>query len=90
LAGNYCLPVDTSDKGIGSQEANGASQQTIHSAGEEAVAEEQQGGHKASDMQLEHIVPNAVGKDPDGTASTGQEALPPPVIVLVMSVKSSE
>lgn len=87
---NDCLPVHTSDKGVGSQEADSAGQQTVHGAGEEAIAEEQQGRHEAGDVQLEHVVPDTVGKDPEGAASASQEALPPPVIVLGWSIMSSE
>ena len=36
-------------------------------------------------MKVEEVVPNAVGKDPECTASAGQEALPPPVVVLLQS-----
>lgn len=79
---NLDRAIDTTDKGIGSQESDGTSQQEIHCTGEEAVAEEQQGRHKSSDVQLEHVVPDAVGEDPEGTAATCQEALPPPVVVL--------
>lgn len=35
---------------------------------------------------MEEVVPNAVSKHPEGAASTGQEALPPPVIILLWLV----
>jgi len=33
-------------------------------------------------MEASEIVPDAIGKDPEGTGSTDKEALPPPVVVL--------
>lgn len=74
--------VNTSDKGISSQEPNGTSQQEVDCTSKETVTKEEQSRDKSCNVQLEHVVPDAVGEDPEGTAASSQEALPPPVIVL--------
>ena len=79
---NFDRTVDPPNKGICGQEPDSACQQAIHGTCEETVAEEEQSRHKAGDVQLEHIVPDAVGEDPKSTAATCQEALPPPMVVL--------
>lgn len=33
-------------------------------------------------MKLEQVIPDAVGKDPKRAASTGEETLPPPMVIL--------
>lgn len=75
-------PVDPPDEHVRRQESNRARQETIHGAGQEAVAEEQQTRHEASDVQVEDKVPHAVAKHPECAAATREEALPPPVVVL--------
>lgn len=77
------LPINPPDKSICSQEPDSASQKEIHNTGQEAVAEKQQARDKPGDVQLEKIVPDAVGKNPKCAAASCQEALPPPVIILV-------
>lgn len=37
-------------------------------------------------MELEQVIPDAVGKDPKSAAAAGEEALPPPMIILRESV----
>ena len=37
-------------------------------------------------MELEQVIPDAVGKNPKSAAAAGDEALPPPMIILRESV----
>lgn len=76
------LPVDPPNEGIRSQKSNRSSQQEVDCTCQEAVTEEKESGYKSGDMKFEHVIPNTVGKDPEGTAATCQEASPPPVVVL--------
>jgi hypothetical protein len=64
------LRVDPSDESVGCQEANSAREQSIGRTGQEAVAEEEHTGDEALDVQFEEVVPDAVGEDPNGRAST--------------------
>ena len=76
------LPVNTPHECIRGQEADGAGQQAVHAAGQQAVAEEQQAGDEALDFKLGEVVPGAVEEDPQRTAAANEEGLPPPVVVL--------
>lgn len=40
-------------------------------------------------MELEEVIPDAVGKNPKSAAATGEEALPPPMIILRKSAWQS-
>lgn len=74
--------INTSDKRIGGQKSNSSCQEAVNSTGKEAIAEEEQAGHKSGDVELEQVVPDTVGKDPKCAAATSEETLPPPMIVL--------
>jgi hypothetical protein len=37
-------------------------------------------------VELEQVIPDAVGKNPKSAAAAGEEALPPPMIILRKSV----
>jgi len=67
---------------IGGQESDRTRQKPVHNAGQEAVREEQHAGHEAGNVQFDKIVPDAIGKYPDGGGAANKERLPPPVVVL--------
>lgn len=79
---NLDSAIDTSHKSVGSQETNGASEQTINQTRQEAVAEEQHRADQTSDMQMIGVVIHAVKEDPDRRRAADEERLPPPVVVL--------
>lgn len=76
------LPVDPPHECIRCQKSNRPGQQTIDHAREKAVREEKNTAHKAGNVQLKDVIPNAVGENPDGACAANKERLPPPVIVL--------
>ena len=65
--------IDPSHEPITRQEASRAREQTVYDAGQETVAEEEQTVHETRDVQLDHVVPNAVHEDPDGAAAADEE-----------------
>ena len=79
------LPVNTPDKCICCEEAHRPRQEPVDSARQQAVAEEEDPGDEALDVELREVVPRAVQEDPDGTSSADEEGLPPPMVVLCKS-----
>jgi hypothetical protein len=41
------------------------------------------------DVELGEIVPSAIQEDPDGAGAADEEGLPPPVVVLYLSVSTT-
>ncbi len=76
------VPVKTPNKCIRRKKPNRTRQKAIHHAGKEAVAEEEDAGDEPSNVQSSSVVPDAVDKHPECTASPNEEALPPPMVVL--------
>ena len=75
-------PINPLDKRIRRQEPYRPRQEPIHSTSQKTITEEQQAGHEACHMQLKHVVPDAIRKNPRRTAPPREETLPPPVMVL--------
>jgi hypothetical protein len=76
------LPIKAPDECIRRKKPNRPRQKPIHNTCQEAVAEEEDAGYEPLDMQSSGVVPDTIDKHPDGTASTHDEALPPPMVVL--------
>jgi hypothetical protein len=80
--------VNPTHKGIGSQETNGSSQESVDSACQTRVCEEQQRRHEAMDVQVVEVVINTICEDPYAARGTDHETVPPPVIVLLSRLAS--
>ena len=76
------LPVELLDEGVSCQEPDSSRQQAINATRNEAVDEEQQRADEARYVQLEHVVPDTINKDPNGATTADGKGLPPPVVVL--------
>ena len=75
-------PINTPYKCICSKKPNSASEKPVHSARQQAVAEEEHAGNEAVDVELGKVVPHAVAEYPECTTSANKEGLPPPMVVL--------
>lgn len=75
------LPIYPLNKSISRQKPNSPRQQPINRTRQETITEKQQPRHEPCYIQLEHVIPDAVRKDPERTTTSGQETLPPPVVV---------
>lgn len=78
--------INSSHKRVTRQEANSAGEQEVHQTSEERVREEKHARHEACDVQLERVVPDAVNEDPEGRRAASEEGLPPPVMVLLLTL----
>jgi len=79
------VPVNAPDKCICREEAHRPRQEPVYSARQQAVAEEEDPGDEALDVELRKVVPRAVQEDPDGTSASDEEGLPPPMVILCKS-----
>ena len=59
-------PIYPSHEGVCGEESDCASQETIDQTSQEAVGEEQHRADQAGDVEVVHVVINAVEEDPDG------------------------
>lgn len=83
-------PVYSPHKHVGGEEANGARQQAVDQARQEAVCKKEHARHEARDMQTHDVEPDAGEKDPEGRRAADEEGIPPPVVVLVFQVSKAE
>ena len=76
------IPINAPDKCVCCQEPNRARQKPVHSTSQQAVAKEQHARNEPLNIKFSKIVPGTVKENPESTASTDEEGLPPPVVVL--------
>ena len=81
LNGTESLPIYFLDEDVCCQESDCSHQQAVNSAAESAIAEKEHCAYKALGVQSRPVEPNAIYENPEGRASTCQNASPPPVVI---------